>query len=75
VVNPLTVPAQLKLNLTSIGLQGKAQTWIIAGDDPKAYNSPGERRKVDIAEAPPTDLAGAVSVQPLSITLWRAAVR
>jgi alpha-N-arabinofuranosidase len=75
VVNPLTDPAQLKLNLTSIGIKGMAQTWVIAGSDPMAYNQPGEPRKVDIAEASPTDLTGTVSVQPLSITLWRAAVQ
>jgi len=75
VVNPLTDPAQLKLNLTSIGIKGKAQTWVIASSDPMAYNQPGEPRKVDIVEASPTDLSGTVSVQPLSITLWKVAVQ
>lgn len=74
VVNPTKDPAQLKLNLGSIRPTGKAQTWVIAGDDPKAYNQPGEPRKVDIREAAAADLAGPVSVQPLTVTLWKVAI-
>jgi hypothetical protein len=40
-----------------------------------AYNQPGEPRKVDIQEAGPADLAGVVSVKPLSITLWKVAIQ
>jgi alpha-N-arabinofuranosidase len=75
VVNPTKDAARLRLNLGPIKLAGQAQTWIIAGEDPMAYNQPGERRKVDIQEAGATDLAGAVSVKPLSITLWKVAVQ
>jgi alpha-N-arabinofuranosidase len=75
VVNPTKDAAQLKLNLSSVKLAGKAQTWVIAGDDPLAYNQPGESRKVDIQDAEAADLAGVVSVKPLSITLWRVAVQ
>ncbi len=75
VVNPTKNPAQLKLSLSSVKLSGKAQTWVIAGDDPMAYNQPGEPRKVDIQEAGATDLAGVVSVKPLSITLWKVTVQ
>jgi alpha-N-arabinofuranosidase len=75
VVNPTKDPAQLKLNLSSVKLGGKAQTWVIAGDDPMAYNQPGEPRKVDIHDGGTTDLAGVVSVKPLSITLWKVEVQ
>jgi alpha-N-arabinofuranosidase len=75
VVNPTNDPAQVKLNLSAAELAGKAQTWIIAGNDPLAYNQPGEPRKVDIQEAGTTDLAGVVSVKPLSITLWKVPVQ
>lgn len=74
VVNPTRETVQLKLNLKSVRLAGNAQTWIIDGKDPMAFNQPGEPRKVDIKEAPPVDLSGPVSVKPLSITLWRAPV-
>jgi alpha-N-arabinofuranosidase len=75
VVNPTRDGAQLKLNLSSVKLTGQAQTWVIAGDDPLAYNQPGEPRKVDIQEAGSTDLSGVVTVKPLSITLWKVAVQ
>ena len=75
VVNPRSEAAQLKLNLNAVQLRGKAQTWVIAGSDPMACNQPGDPRKVDIAEGGPVDLAGTVSVQPFSITLWRAPVQ
>jgi alpha-N-arabinofuranosidase len=75
VVNPTHAPAQVKLSLGSLKLAGPAQTWVIAGDDPLAYNQPGEPRQVDIEEAPAADLAGVVSVRPLSITLWKVALQ
>ncbi len=74
VVNPTRDPVTLRVNLKALRLEGKAQTWIIAGNDPMAFNQPGEPRKVDIEEAPPADLSAPVSVKPLSITLWRAPV-
>jgi alpha-N-arabinofuranosidase len=75
VVNPTKDAAQLKLNLSSVKLAGKAQTWTIAGNDPMACNQPGEPRKVDIQETGAADLAGVVSVKPLSVTLWKVAVQ
>jgi alpha-N-arabinofuranosidase len=75
VVNPKSEAIQLKLNLNAIQPTGKAQTWVIAGSDPMAYNQPGEPRKVDVEEGAPTDLGGVVSVEPHSITLWRVSVQ
>ena len=42
VVNPTRETVQLKLNLKSVRLAGNAQTWIIDGKDPMAFNQPGE---------------------------------
>ncbi len=75
IVNPTRDAYRLKLDLNNVALAGAAQTWIIAGNDPMAYNQPGEPRNVDIASADPTDLTGAVAVRPLSITLLRAPVK
>ncbi len=75
VVNPTWDTYQLELDLNDVEPTGTAQTWMIAGDDPLAYNQPGEPRNVDIATADPTDLTGAVTIKPLSITLFRAPVR
>ncbi len=75
VVNPTWDTYQLRLDLGDVEPTGTAQTWVIAGDDPLAYNQPGEARDVDIATADPTDLTGTVAIKPLSITLFRAPVK
>ncbi len=75
IVNPTWDTYRLKLNLSNVSASGAAQTWVIAGDDPMAYNQPGEPRNVDIKGAEPTDLTGTIVVSPLSITLLRAPVQ
>ena len=74
-VNPQANPVRLNFALASCTLSGPAQTWSIAGNDPLAFNQPGEPRRVDIHEGPPTDLNSGVTVAPYSITLWRAALK
>jgi len=75
IVNPTPDTYRLRLELDNVAAAGAAQTWIIAGDDPMAYNQPGEPRNVDIASTDPTDLTGPIAVKPLSITLLRAPVK
>jgi alpha-N-arabinofuranosidase len=75
VVNPKAEPVQLKLELGTANPAGPAQTWMIAGNDPLAFNQPGEPRRVDIQQGPPADLAGATTVQPFSVTLWRVKLK
>jgi alpha-N-arabinofuranosidase len=75
VVNPTKEATQLKLNLGSTKLAGSAQTWLIAGSDPLAFNQPGEPRKVDIVEPGATKLSDVVSVKPLSVTLWKGTIQ
>ena len=64
VVNPTSDSVSLFLNLTGARVKGKAQTWIITGNDPRAYNEPGKPRKITINET--------LTVKPLSITLFKA---
>ncbi|MBN1362462.1 MAG: hypothetical protein JW993_17835 [Sedimentisphaerales bacterium] len=75
VVNPTSSTYELKLDIAALTPTAAAKTWIIANDDPMAYNQPGEPRKIDIVAGPAADLTGAVSVKPLSITLFRAPVQ
>lgn len=74
VVNPKSEPMALKLDLTAPGRCGQAEVWSIGGNDPLAFNQPGEPRRVDIRPGPQVDLNGPLSVPPFSITLWRAPV-
>jgi alpha-N-arabinofuranosidase len=75
VVNPTWDTYKLDIDLKNAGLKGPAATWVIAGDNPLLYNTPGQEEKVAIEEAGPTDLSKSVSLEPLSITLFRAATR
>jgi len=75
IVNPTWDTYQLVINTDGVEPTGKAKTWIIAGDNPLAYNEPGRPRDVTIHPADPTDLAQEVSIQPLSITLLKVPVR
>jgi alpha-N-arabinofuranosidase len=75
VVNPKSAAVPLKMSFLSAKPAGLAQTWTIAGNDPLAFNQPGEQRRVDIQQTAPADLTGDISVQPFSITLWRIPLR
>ncbi len=75
VVNPTFDVYQLKLEFNAVTPGGPAQTWVIAGEDPLAYNDPNQAPKIEINEAPNSELAELVSVKPLSITLFRAPIR
>jgi alpha-N-arabinofuranosidase len=71
VINPTKDTVPLKMNLGSMAPTGTSQAWIIAGDDPMAYNDPGQPPKLSIEEVPAANFNSSVSVKPLSITLWR----
>jgi len=72
VVNPTTEAVALSLDLEGVSVSGQARTWVIAGDDPEAYNVPGEPKKLTIESVGPTNLNSTVAVKPLSITLYKA---
>lgn len=72
VVNPTAEAVSLSLEMKGISVSGQARTWVIAGDDPDAYNVPGEPRKITIDPAGRTNLNSTVTVKPLSITLYKA---
>ncbi len=75
IVNPTSDTYQVNMDIKGAEITGKAKTWIIASDDPMAYNEPGEAPKVVIKEAEATDLTQTVSVVPLSISLYKVAVK
>lgn len=70
-VNPLTEPVQIQLKVQPLRPSGLMQGWMITGDDPMAYNHPGQPRRVDIHQLPKQDPSSALTIRPLSITLWR----
>jgi len=75
ILNPTWDTYHLTLSLDHVEPTKKARTWVIAGDNPMAYNEPGRRRNVTLTVAAPTDLTETISIKPLSITLLKAPIR
>ena len=70
VVNPKTEPSSIPLVVKGARLKGTGTRWQIAGNDPMAYNNPGDPPKVRIEESKVDRLAGKVTVAPCSVTLF-----
>ena len=74
IVNPTEQEYELALNLESTRLRRNGTLWRIAHTDPKAYNDPGEEPNVVIDEKK-IRLANDVKLPPLSISLYKFAIR
>ena len=75
IVNPTEQPRELTVNLEGARVERDGTLWCIAHTDPKAYNDPGKEPKVVIDERQVTDVSNDVRVPPLSINLYKFAVR
>ncbi|MBN2376539.1 MAG: hypothetical protein JXD22_09065 [Sedimentisphaerales bacterium] len=75
VVNPTWNTCKLTFDLEGIRSSDKAKTWVIAGDNPFLYNTPGQEEKVSIKAAESTDLSKEVTLKPLSITMYKVSLR
>jgi len=76
IVNPTRQEYQLAIDLKGANLTGQGQKWVIAHDDPMAYNEPGKEPKVAIKQSPPlTGVSDGLLAGPLSVNLYRLSVR
>lgn len=75
VINPKAEPVSLRFNFAAAKPAGRAEVWSISGQDPLAFNQPGEPRRVTIRQATSVDLNGSVNIPAYSINLWRAPLR
>ncbi|HOQ05489.1 MAG TPA: alpha-L-arabinofuranosidase C-terminal domain-containing protein [Anaerohalosphaeraceae bacterium] len=66
---------QVKVELQALKPAGKAQGWMIAHEDPLAYNDPGQPPVIDIQTLPAADWTGSLTLKPISITLYKIPVR
>jgi alpha-N-arabinofuranosidase len=66
---------QVKVDIQSLKASGKAQGWVIAHEDPLAFNEPGQPPVIDIQTLPAADWTGNVTLKPISITLYKIPVR
>jgi alpha-N-arabinofuranosidase len=75
IVNATWDTYQIRFDIKSLTVSGKANGWIIAHEDPMAYNDPGQPAVVEIQSAPQADLNQLITVKPISITLYKVPVR
>ncbi len=73
VVNPTFAPVALQLAPVGFTPSGAVTRWHITGPDPKAHNTPGQPRVVDIVRTE-TQVA-ALTVPALSCTLFELPLR
>jgi alpha-N-arabinofuranosidase len=77
IVNATTSPAEVRLDLRGARLgDGPGRRWVIASDDPMAFNDPDGARPVELREepfaskAPLGSLPGSLPVPACSVTLY-----
>jgi len=70
VVNPTRESATIPLTVKGATLSGNGRRWVITGDDPMAYNTPGQPPKVTIQEGAVRGAKEAWTVPPYSITIF-----
>ncbi|MCJ7778399.1 MAG: hypothetical protein MUP16_08815 [Sedimentisphaerales bacterium] len=75
IVNPTDKQCELALELKGVQLAGTGTHGLIAHSDPMAYNEPGKEPNVVIVEKPVTGVSDKLIVPPLSVNLYRLAVR
>jgi len=75
VVNPTQDAYALTLELQDAQLTGGGQWWLVASDDPAAYNEPGQPPNVEIQEGSLTGSSSTLIVPASSIILYKLAAR
>jgi alpha-N-arabinofuranosidase len=75
IVNPTEDEQELTMDLEGARLTGKGQLGLIANSDPMAYNEPGKEPNVVIEEKSVTGISNTLTVPPLSVSLYKLAVR
>ena len=70
IVNPTRQKLDLPWQLRGAKLTGAGRRWQIAGDDPLAYNDPGQPPKVTIEETAAGDVQTKLPLAPCSVTLY-----
>ena len=75
IVNPTWDTYMLDIGIEGVETRGDAQRWLIMGDDPMAYNNPGEKPNVAIEQTDDVDLTETVTIEPLSINLYKVRVK
>jgi alpha-N-arabinofuranosidase len=75
IVNPTEQEHEVPIDLEGTGLTGQGRLWLIANEDPMAYNEPGEEARVRIVEKTIDGVSSTLQVPALSISLYELPVK
>jgi alpha-N-arabinofuranosidase len=70
VVNPARREITLPITFKNVKITGSGKLFLIAGDDPQAYNQPGEKPKIEIVEKPVSGISDTLVLPQLSASLY-----
>lgn len=68
IVNPAAESGALAVTIDGVALSGSARLWVISGEDPMAYNEPGEPLRVE-AVTSSIEVKGPLQVAPFSVSV------
>lgn len=66
---------QVKVDIQALKPAGKVKGWLIAHEDPLAYNEPGQPPVLEIQSIPESEWTPNLTIKPVSITLYKIPVR
>lgn len=74
IVNPTRRPMTLRLDAGELALPRTARLFLVAGDDPRACNVPGQPPGVAVRETEAAPFGKKLMVPPISVSLYEIAV-
>ncbi|UCG59220.1 MAG: hypothetical protein JSU70_06855 [Phycisphaerales bacterium] len=75
IVNPTEREYEIPVDVKDADLGNRGRLWLIAHNDPMAYNEPGEKPKVTIEQQELSSVSDKLKAQPCSISLYELPVR
>jgi alpha-N-arabinofuranosidase len=74
VVNPTREAQSLPLTWSGVSLPKSARLFLIAGNDPQAFNDPGKEPVIKIQEIPNAPFGNRLTIPPISISLYEVQI-
>ena len=75
IVNPTGKEHEMPFESEGVQLTGTGRLWLIAHDDPMAYNEPGEEPRVRIVEKTIDGVSNKLNAPALSVSLYKLPIR
>ncbi|MGZ5556096.1 MAG: alpha-L-arabinofuranosidase C-terminal domain-containing protein, partial [Candidatus Aminicenantales bacterium] len=74
IINPTKMPQTIKIDAGTLRLPKTAKLFLVAGDDPRACNVPGQPPAVTVRETESAPFGKKITVPPISVSLYHIGV-